>query len=88
MKKTNSTQELIGIKRFSTNGVKTDKSEIAFFSVKPTNISVLSKTSIEIKITKLMQLLCVNPDIEIICSDARENFTENKRFLTERLSKE
>lgn len=88
MKKTNSTQELIGIKRFSSNGVKTDKSEIAFFSVKPTNISVLSKTSIEIKITKLMQLLSANPDIEIICSDARENFTENKHFLTERLSNE
>ena len=39
-KNKNSVQGLIGFERFSRFGVKTDKAEIAFFSVEPTNISV------------------------------------------------
>lgn len=41
-RKNNSVQGLIGLERFTRFGVKTDKAEIAFFSVEPTNISVLS----------------------------------------------
>ena len=47
MKKSkNSVQGLIGLERFTKYGVKTDKAEIAFFSVEPTNISVLSAANI------------------------------------------
>ena len=35
-----------------------------------------------------MQLLAVQPDIEIICSDARENFEYNKLSLARRAEKE
>ena len=38
-----SVQELIGIKSFTDYGLLTNKGEIVFFSVAPTNISVLSK---------------------------------------------
>ena len=41
-KNKNGVQGLIGLERFTRFGVKTDKAEIAFFSVEPTNISVLS----------------------------------------------
>ena len=37
----NSVQGLIGLERFTRFGIKTDKAELAFFSVEPTNISVL-----------------------------------------------
>ena len=48
-----SVQELIGLERFTRFGVKTDKAEIAFFSVEPTNISVLSAANIDIRFTAL-----------------------------------
>ena len=45
-RKNNGVQGLIGFERFTRFGVKTDKAEIAFFSVEPTNISVLSAANI------------------------------------------
>jgi hypothetical protein len=61
---------------------------VVYFIVQPTNISVLSETSIAIKINHLMQLLSQQPDIEIICSDARENFEYNKLSLARKAEKE
>lgn len=90
MKKGNlSTQAMLGVKSFSRNGIQTDgHGEIVFFLVKPTNISVLSRVSIGLKILKLKQLLAVQPDLEIICLDARENFDDNKLYLDARLEDE
>ena len=60
MKKSkNSVHGLIGLERFTRFGVKTDKAEIAFFSVEPTNISVLSAANIAVKIHHLMMLLAL-----------------------------
>ena len=83
MKKGNlSTQDMLGIKSFSRNGIQTNgHGEIVYFTVKPTNISVLSRVAVGIKIKHLMQLLSAQPDIEIICLDARENFDDNKLYL-------
>ena len=52
-KNKNSVQDLIGLERFTRFGVKTDKAEIAFFSVEPTNISVLSAANIDVRYTTL-----------------------------------
>ena len=58
MKKSkNSVQGLIGLERFTKYGVKTDKAEIAFSSVEPTNISVLSAANIDVKIHHLRKRL-------------------------------
>ena len=87
--KKQSTAELIGISHFSRNGLMTKRyGEVVYFIVQPTNISVLSETSIAIKINHLMQLLSEQPDIEIICSDARENFEYNKLSLARKAEKE
>ena len=87
--KKQSTAELIGISHFSRNGLMTKRyGEVVYFIVQPTNISVLSETSIAIKINHLMQLLSEQPDIEIICSDARENFEYNKLSLARKAVKE
>lgn len=90
MKKRNlSTQDMIGIKGFSRNGILTkNHGEIVYFTVKPTNISVLSRVAVGIKIKHLMQLLSAQPDIEIICIDARENFNDNRLYLEARLEDE
>lgn len=84
-----STADLVGISNFSRNGLQTyNHGEVVYFLVQPTNISVLSETNIAIKIRNLMQLLTVQPDIEIICSDARENFEYNKLSLAKKAEKE
>jgi hypothetical protein len=90
MKKGNqSTQEMLGVKSFSRNGIQTmGHGEVIFFLVKPTNISVLSRVSVGQKIKQLMQLIAVQPDMEIVCLDARENFDDNKMYLDARLEDE
>jgi actin-related protein len=84
----NSTRQLVGIKSFSRNGLITEHGELVYFIVTPTNISVLSQSSVTQKVQHLMQLLCAEPDIEIVCMDARENYEVNKQFLNERIKPE
>lgn len=85
-RKRKSTQELMGIETFSKYGLKANKSELAFFIVQPTNISVLSEVNIEMKIHNLMQLLSMVPELEIICLDSCECFDANKQNILNRLN--
>lgn len=89
-KKTNNgTSQLIGVKSFSRNGLLTDgRGELAFYLVRPTNISVLSQTSIAVKVRHLMQLLTAQPDMEICCLDDQECFDGNKEYLVKRMDEE
>ena len=87
-RKGSSVQELLGIKTFTRYGLATRDGELLFFLVSPTNISVLSQTSIEIKVRHLMMVLSTHPDIEIVCTDSQECFDDNKAFLTGRLDAE
>lgn len=87
-RKGTSVQDLIGIKSFGNYGLKTNKGELLFYLVAPTNISVLSHTNIEIKIRHLMMVLSALPDIEISCTDSSECFDDNKAYLNSRLEEE
>lgn len=87
-KKGRSVQELLGIKTFTKYGLAVGKHELLFYLVSPTNISVLSRTNIEIKIRHLMMVLSAIPDIEITCTDSSECFDDNKSYLHGRLSEE
>ncbi len=87
-RKDSSVQELMGIKSFTNYGLSTKNGELLFFNIVPTNISVLSKASIETKIYHLMMVLSSIPGIEIVCADASECFDENKRYLQERKEQE
>jgi hypothetical protein len=87
-KKKNGVQGLIGFERFTRFGVKTDKAEIAFFAVEPTNISVLSAANIDVKIHHLMMLLSTVPDLEILALDSCECFDTNKNYVKKRLQSE
>ena len=83
-----SVQDLLTIKTFTKNGLKVGKEELLFFNVQPTNISVLSRTNIEIKIRHLMMVLSAVPDIEITCTDSSECFDNNKSYLKNRIEEE
>lgn len=83
-----SVQEFIGAKYFTKYGLLTQKGELLFYLVNPTNISVLSPTNIEIKIRHLMMVLSTIPDIEVCCTDSSECFDDNKSYLHSRLQEE
>ena len=87
-KKGRSAQELMGIQNFTRYGLATNRGELSFFLVSPTNISVLSHTNIEIKIRHLMMVLSAIPDIEITCTDSCECFDDNQAYLRGRLQEE
>ena len=87
-KRKNSVQKLIGFERFTKYGMRTDKCEYAFFIVEPTNISVMSQTSIDTKIFHLRMLLSIVPDLEVVAMDNCECFDSNKLYVRRRLNTE
>lgn len=87
-KKGHSVQHLIGITKFTQYGVETNRGELVFYSIAPTNISVLSSVNIENKIRHFMMLLSALPDIEFACTDASECFDNNKMYLQSRYEEE
>ena len=86
--KRNSVQELLGIRYFTGYGLMTDYGELVFFRVAPTNISVLSSANIEQKIGSLTNLLKIEPDLGIVCTDSCECFDSNREYLRRRAMEE
>ena len=87
-RKGRSVQQLLGIQTFTKYGLMTDAGELVFFRLSPTNISVLSATTIEIKIQHLKTLLSAIPDLEVVCTDSCECFDGNKTYLHRRATEE
>lgn len=83
-----STRQLIGIDGISKYSLLTSHGELAFFSIKPTNISVLSDASVAARIYALMTVLKGQTEVEMLCINSRENFEENKSFLKARTNAE
>lgn len=83
-----SVQNLLGIKSFTEYGLATNRGELLFFLVTPSNISVLSSSAVEVKIRQLMLTLSALPDVEIVCADSSECFDENKAYLARRSEEE
>ena len=84
-----STRQLIGTKTITDYSLQTyGQGELVYFIIKPSNISVLSETSISARIYALMTVLKGIAEIEMLCLNSRENFEDNKRFLRERMEQE
>ncbi len=83
-KKKAALQAFLGLEGFADYGLKASGGTYLFFRVSPTNISVLSRESVEIKERHLMMVLSALPDIRILCMDAAERFDDNLRYLKER----
>lgn len=76
-----STRQLLGIEGITEYSLKTASNEAVFFSIKPSNISVMSESSLSAKIYSLMALLKGLSEIEILCVNSRESFESNKNYL-------
>jgi hypothetical protein len=87
-RKGRSTQDLIGIKGFTSYGLATAKGELVFYLISPTNISVLSAANIDVKVRHLLMVLQSAPEIELLCADSCECFDENVQYIKERLRDE
>jgi len=83
-----STRQLLGIDGITEYSLKTVSNEAVFFSIKPSNISVMSEASLSAKIYSLMSVLKGLTEIEILCVNSRESFESNKNHLKKLSQKE
>ncbi len=83
-----STRQLMGIEDVTRHSLVTPHGELVFFMIKPTNISVLSDSSIGARIYALMNVLKGISDIEMLALNSRENFEDNKSYLKARMDAE
>ena len=86
--KKSSTRELIGVEDITDYSVRTPHGELVYFIIHPTNISVLSETSVSARIYALMTVLKGIAEIEMLCLNSKENFDENKQYLKNRMQVE
>jgi len=87
-KKAQNTQNLLGVTEITERGMLTDHGELAFFSVKPTNISVLSEDALHARVYALMTVLKGVAEVDMLCLTSRVNFDDNKRHLRSLLTAE
>lgn len=83
-----STRQLMGIADITNHALVTGYGELVFFMIKPTNISVLSESSVGARIYALMNVLKGIAEIEMLCLNSRENFEDNKTHLRSRMDAE
>lgn len=85
-----SAKSKIGIVTITDRGelIKTDDSKTIFFRVEPSNLSVLSETSIRTKIINLAKLAKVMGGIQMYALDDRENYSANRKFIRDRIDEE
>lgn len=87
-KQKQSTRNLIGIDDLSDYSIKTSYGELVYFIIHPTNISVLSESTVSSRIYALMTVLKGIAEIEMLCLNSKENFDENKQYLKRRMDAE
>ncbi|NLU24254.1 MAG: hypothetical protein GXW99_05965 [Clostridiales bacterium] len=83
-----STRQLMNITNITDYSLVTSHGRLVYFMIKPTNISVLSDTSVGARIYALMNVLKGIAEIEMLCLNSRENFEGNKSFLRHRTEDE
>lgn len=87
-KQKQSTREIIGIDEITDYSIKTAHGELVYFIIHPTNISVLSESTVSARIYALMTVLKGIVEIEMLCLNSKENFDENKQYLKQRMDEE
>lgn len=83
-----STRQFLGITGCTDYCLETKHGDLVFFIIKPTNISTMSEASIKARIYALMTVLKGLPELEMYSTNSRENYTDNKAHLQERLEVE
>ena len=83
------TRQLIGIQEITDYSLRTmEHGELVFFLIHPTNLSVLSESSLAARIYGLMTVLKGMAELEMLCLNSKENFEDNKKFIQDRVEEE
>ena len=80
-----STRQLMGIDGIKDYCIATRMGDLVFFIIKPTNISVLSDSSISARIYALLNVVKGQAEIEMLALNSKESFERNKNFYQERM---
>lgn len=84
-----SIRRLIDLKGLTGYGIQTyGHGEIVLFSVRPSNLSVLSPEGLTARINSLMNVLKGVTDVAMLCLSSREDYQENKEYLRRRMRDE
>ena len=84
-----STRQLMNTRRITEYSLETyDGDELVYFMIRPTNLSVLSESSVGARVYALGNVLNGVAEIGMLCLNSRENFEENKGFLRRRAEEE
>ena len=84
-----STRQLMNTRRITEYSLETyDGDELVYFMIRPTNLSVLSESSVGARVYALMNVLKGVAEIEMLCLNSRESFEDNKTFLRSRMEQE
>lgn len=82
------TRQLIGIEEISDTGLKTKRGLLAFFAIKPTNLSVQPPEAVGNRIYALMTVLKGQTEIEMLALNSKESFEDNKRYYRQRATED
>ena len=84
-----SARQLMNTRRITEYSLETyDGDELVYFVIRPTNLSVLSESSVGARVYALMNVLKGVAEIEMLCLNSRESFEDNKQFLRIRMERE
>lgn len=81
-------RQLVGIHQLTAHGIQTAEGDLAFFLVKPDNLSVLSEEGVRGRVEALTHLLCAMPELRILALDSRESFQRNQEWYRQRVEQE
>ena len=76
-----STRQLMGIDGIKDYCIATRMGDLVFFIIKPTNISVLSDSSISARIYALLNVVKGQAEIEMLALNSKESFERNKTSI-------
>lgn len=83
-----STRQLMEIQEITEYGAKTTHGELAFFLIRPDNLSVLPPEGTRSRVHSLTTLLSGMKSVRLLALNSRESFQHNKTWYQERIEQE
>ena len=83
-----STSDLFLNPVIQSNNIKSDKTELSFYSVSPKNIYLMNRQSCEIESENLSKLISSVPSLSIYVCDGETDFKDNIKYLKKRCKEE
>lgn len=87
-KKPPSAQQLLGIDEITEHSIRTPNGELVYLILKPSNLNVLPESIVRQRIHSLMNVLKGMAEVEILATDSKESYQDNRSFYRKRLEEE